>query len=87
MQSEYRMVYIGVYEWLRNVCTVDVPMCSVYACVCVQGECGREEAEEEGCGQMVKDFMTCHKIGTLHYVIWAATQCLTQGGDWIQINV
>lgn len=28
----------------------------VCLCVCVQGEYGIEEAEEEGCGQMVKDF-------------------------------
>lgn len=57
MQSEYRMVCIGVYEWFRDACTVDVAMCSVCACVCVQGKCSREEAEEEGCRQMVKDFI------------------------------
>ena len=56
MQSEYRMVCIGVYTRLWDVRTVSVPVCGACAYVCVQGEYGTEEAEEEGCGQMVKDF-------------------------------
>lgn len=63
--------------------------CAVCACVCVQGGCSREEAEEEGCRQMVKDFIydMPQNWDSLCHMIWAATQCLTQGGDWIQINV
>ena len=41
------MVCIGVYKWLGDVCTVDVPMCSVCACVCVQGECGEKKLKRK----------------------------------------